>query len=68
MNLILFFLRMNYVGVSEEESGEPVEVPMEKDGTGQFGTRVNYRVIYRVNYRVNDRVNYKTGLSRKELK
>ena len=53
---------MNYVGVSEEESGEPVEVPMEKDGTGQFGTRVNYRVNYRT------RVNYKTGLSRKELK
>jgi hypothetical protein len=25
---------MDYVGVAEEEGGEPVEIPVEEDGTG----------------------------------
>jgi hypothetical protein len=32
---------MDYVGVAEEEGGEPVEIPIEEDGTGghENGTR-----------------------------
>ena len=35
----MFFcnFRMSYVGVSEEEAGEPVELPVEEDGTGKGG-------------------------------
>ena len=30
--------RMSYVGVAEEEGGEPTELPAEEDGTGRFRT------------------------------
>jgi hypothetical protein len=30
--------RMDYVGVAEEEGGEPIEIPVEEDGTGMGGT------------------------------
>ncbi len=29
---------MDYVGVAEEEGGEPIEIPVEEDGTGMGGT------------------------------
>ena len=27
---------MSYISVSEEEGAEPIELPTEEDGTGQF--------------------------------
>ena len=30
--------RMSYVGVAEEEGGEPTELPVEEDGTGGLST------------------------------
>ncbi len=30
---------MDYVGVAEEEGGEPVEIPVEEDGTGGWARK-----------------------------
>jgi hypothetical protein len=32
---------MDYVGVAEEEGGEPVEIPVEEDGTGGHENRTH---------------------------
>ena len=32
--------RMSYVGVAEEEGGEPTELPVEEDGTGGLRTSI----------------------------